>query len=129
MRALAVQSRLARATVLVAVVLALGVGVGMGFFIGRATIPPTSPPEPETLVQEGDLTPPISPDIYGWRGPVEIFYPIPYASQPQLTFPVAPESFQVKEQRADGFKVEIMRCKTDEVPTWRAEGLRRQRGG
>ncbi len=114
--------------VLAAVTLALGVGVGVGFVLGRAMQPVSPPPEAELLVQSGDLTPPVTPDLYGWRGPVEVFYPVPYASSPELTFPIAPRSFQVKEQRADGFKVEITECGTERAPTWRAKGLPQPRG-
>lgn len=120
--------RVARAGVLAAVALALGVGVGIGFVVGRAGRPASPPPDPEPLVQAGDLTPPVAPDGSGWRGPVEVFYPVPYASPPELTFPVAPRSFRVKEQRADGFKVEITECETDRTPSWHAKGRPRPRG-
>jgi hypothetical protein len=120
--------RVGWATVLVAVILALGVGVGVGFVLGRAMQPAGSSAEAEPLVQSGDLTPPVAPDSYGWSGPVEVFYPIPYASPPELTFPLPPQSFQVKAQRADGFKVEILRCGTEHAPTWRAKGLPEARG-
>ena len=115
--------RVARVGVLAAITLALGVGVGIGFVFGRAMQPANPPPEAGPLVQAGDLTPPVPPDSYGWRGPVEVFYPVPYTSPPELTFPVAPRNFQVKEQRADGFKVEITECGTEQAPTWRAKGL------
>ena len=115
--------RLARVGLLAAITLALTAGVGIGFVLGRATQPASPLPEAESLVQEGDLTPPVTPDLYGWRGPIEVFYPVPYASPPELTFPVAPRTFQVKEQRADGFKVEITKCDTGRTPTWRANGL------
>ena len=109
--------------VLNAITMAAGVGIGIGFLLGRSTQPPSLPPEPGLLVQEGDLTPPIRADSYGWTGPVEIFYPIPYVSPPELIFPVAPRTFQVIEQRPDGFKMEITRCDTERTPTWRAKGL------
>lgn len=113
----------ARVGVLAAVTLALCVGVGIGYVLGRAGPPAGPPAEVEPLVQAGDLTPPVTPDLDGWRGPVEVFYPVPYSAPPELTFPVAPRSFRVKEQRADGFKVEITECGTERTPTWRAKGL------
>jgi hypothetical protein len=119
--------RVALVGALAAIMLALGVGVGIGYMLGRAMQPAGSSAEAEPLVQSGDLTPPVTPDLYGWRGPVEVFYPIPYASPPELTFPVAPQSFRVKEQRADGFKVEITGG-TERTPTWRAKGLPQPRG-
>jgi hypothetical protein len=115
--------RLSRVCIPVAILLALAVGVGIGFVFGRATQPVSLVSEVKPLVQEGALTPPVTPELSGWRGPVEVFYPVPYASPPELTFPIAPRRFEIKEQRADGFKVQITECGTEQTPTWRAKGL------
>jgi hypothetical protein len=53
----------------------------------------------------------------------EIFYPRPYVSPPNLTFPNPPDSFQLIEQRPDGFKIKVWQWKRLEQPsTWRAIG-------
>ncbi len=63
--------RAARVGILAAVTLALGVGIDIGFVLGWAVRPASPPPEADLLVQAGDLTPPVTPDLYGWRGPAE----------------------------------------------------------
>ena len=59
-------------------------------------------------------------------GEIEIFYPRPYQSTPNLTFPSAnhnPHTFRLIEQRSDGFKIRTDGIVTkDSVVDWRADG-------
>jgi hypothetical protein len=81
------------------------------------------PPGP--LVQTGEIPP--------QPGKQEIYYPVPYASPPNLTFPDPPGSYTVLKQTPQGFEIEIHQMYRDRRPgegaevksarTWRAEGV------
>ncbi|MBI3939587.1 MAG: hypothetical protein HY315_02020 [Acidobacteria bacterium] len=59
---------------------------------------------------------------------IEVYYPVPYETPPELTWPNMPYQFGVREQRTDGFKVQFTSGYSGTgLPTWQAKGMRRHR--
>lgn len=75
----------------------------------------------DILTQKGLMT-----QVKG-TGTYEVFYPQPYQTTPELTWPKQPLAFQVLEQRPDGFIVRITSwADGDPHPEWQAEGMARR---
>jgi hypothetical protein len=53
---------------------------------------------------------------------LEVFYPRPYASTPNLTFPISLSHFKVLKQRPDGFKIKVVESHADRSQ-WQAVGV------
>jgi hypothetical protein len=79
---------------------------------------------PVTLEQSGEVMGKDRTTLGNDAVVLEIFYPRPYATPPNLTFPNPPESFQLIEQRPDGFKINVWQWKhTGQPSTWKAVGV------
>jgi len=102
----------------VPLLLTLCAGFGLGFFVAKHTGPAA---DPELLTQSGTLAP------AGYRGPYKVFYPVPFASPPHLTFPTSPIGYTLKDQRADGFEIDIQIGGVQEMK-WEAKGQRARNG-
>jgi len=107
--------------VLVSVAVSAAVSAGVAWVVAGLTTPTAS-----TVADEGTATFLIRRG--NERAELQVFYKVPFASPPKLTFPEGVgEDAEVVEQRADSFKLRsswahIASEKTVSV-VWRAEGV------
>jgi hypothetical protein len=104
-----------------------GVASILGLFVGILTfgLPFSINSSNEILVQEGKVEAVFRRDV---SDPTyEVYYPIPYQSPPELTWPNLPYDVRIIEQRADGFVAKFSGTFSGYgPPTWRAKGIRKK---
>jgi hypothetical protein len=96
--------------------------IGVSFERGRRVVPPPEPPpatpstKPEILTQSGKLVL-LAGQIR------EVYYPVPYYSQPVLKVSGPSQSFTILEQQKDRFKITATLRETDSLYVeWESRG-------
>ncbi|MFL6208915.1 MAG: hypothetical protein ACJ74W_08700 [Pyrinomonadaceae bacterium] len=77
----------------------------------------------DMLVQTGTIQVNANVD----ESTVDVYFPIPYETPPELKWVNMPFEYRMLEQRADGFKVKFNGGGRVGLPEWQAKGLRKMR--